>query len=310
MGYHRLYAHKSYEAHPLLEGFLLFISSGAFQGSALKWASDHRIHHKYEDTDRDPYSIKKGFWYAHIGWMMLHDAVSLPINAPDLEKKKWIKFQNDNYLLCAIVVGYIVPLLIGAMLGNAFLGLVIAGGIRIFLTQQSTFFVNSLSHMFGDTPYSSEKTAKDSFFVAVLTHGEGYHNFHHKFQFDYRNGIKWYQWDPTKWSIQFASLIGLAQKLKTVQFSEILKAKLEVESIKFKSSPFYIEKLEPLYTKIVESQSRFEKLKNEYAAAKKMKILKRVDELKSELALIKIELESMRKSWKVLIKMAQIRVEF
>jgi len=310
MGYHRLYAHKSYEAHPLLEGLLLFISSGAFQGSALKWASDHRIHHKYEDTDRDPYSIKKGFWYAHIGWMMLNDAVSLPINAPDLEKKKWVKFQNDNYLLCAITVGYVVPLLVGAMLGNAFLGLIIAGGIRIFLTQQSTFFVNSLSHMFGDTPYSTEKTAKDSFFVAILTHGEGYHNFHHKFQFDYRNGIEWYQWDPTKWSIQFASLIGLAQKLKTVQFSEILKAKLEVESIKFKSSPFYIEKLEPLYTKIVEAQSRFEKLKNEYSAAKKMKILKRVDELKSELALIKIELESMRKSWRVLIKMAQIRVEF
>jgi len=162
--------------------------------------------------------------------------------------------------------------------------------------------------MIGNTPYSIEKTAKDSVIVAILTHGEGYHNFHHKFQFDYRNGIKWYHWDPTKWSIQIASLIGLAQKLKTVQFSEILRAKLEVESLRFKSSQLYVEKLEPLYTRIVDAQARFEKLKNEYSKAKKMKILRRINELKTELTLMKIELESMRKSWKVLIKMADIRV--
>lgn len=307
MGYHRLYSHKSYEAHPVLEWFLLFISSGAFQGSALKWASDHRIHHKYEDTDRDPYSIKRGFWYAHIGWMMLHEAVSIPINAPDLEKKKWVKFQNDHYLFCAIFVGYFFPTVIGALLGNAFLGLVIAGGLRIFLTQQSTFFVNSLSHMVGQATYSNEKTAKDSIIVAFLTHGEGYHNFHHKFQFDYRNGIKWYHWDPTKWSIQIASLIGLAKKLKRVQFSEILRAKLEVESVKIKISPFYTEKIEPLLLRIIETQARFEKLKTEYTRAKKMKILRRVVELKTEIKLIQIELESMNKSWKILLRVARTK---
>lgn len=301
MGYHRLFAHKSFEAHPILEWILLFISSGAFQGSALKWASDHRIHHKYEDTDKDPYSIKKGFWYAHMGWMMTHEAVSLPIQAPDLEKNKLVKFQNDYYVFCAIIVGYILPLAVGWLMHNALLGIVIAGGLRIFLTQQSTFFVNSLSHTLGKTPYSIDQTAKDSIIVAFLTHGEGYHNFHHKFQFDYRNGIRWYHWDPTKWTIQLAALTGLARKLKTVQFSEILRARLEVESLKFKNSQLYIEKLEPLSQKLIETQARFEKLKREYSAQKNQKMI----ELRAEIELKKIEIQSMKKSWKILIKMAR-----
>lgn len=302
MGYHRLFSHKSFEAHPLLEWFLLMIGAGAFQGSALKWCSDHRIHHRYEDTDKDPYSIKKGFWYAHMGWMMRHDSVSLPIHAPDLQKNHRVMFQHNYYLLCAIGVGYVMPLLIGALMGNAFLGLVIAGGLRIFLTQQSTFFVNSLSHTLGKTPYSSEKTAKDSLIVAILTHGEGYHNFHHKFQFDYRNGIRWYHWDPTKWSIQLASLIGLARKLKTVQFSEILKARLEVESQKFMNSAFYQEKMQPLAEKLVEAQARFEKLKKEYADAKDQKM----SDLRAELEMMSIEIESMKKKWRVLLKTAEL----
>ena len=302
MGYHRLFAHKSYEAHPLLQGILLFISSGAFQGSCLKWASDHRIHHKFEDTDKDPYSINKGFWYAHMGWMMTHEAVSLPVQAPDLEKNKLVKWQHDNYLFAAIFVGYVFPALIGALLGNALLGLIIAGGLRIFLTQQSTFLVNSLSHTLGRTPYSLDKTAKDSFIVTILTHGEGYHNFHHKFQFDYRNGIRWYHWDPTKWSIQIAALMGLAKKLKTVQFSEILKARLEVESIKFKNTDFYIEKLEPLAQRIVEAQAHFDRLKIEYRSATDQKLF----ELRQEIEIMKIEIDSMKKKWQILIKTQQM----
>ncbi len=300
MGYHRLFAHKSYEAHPWLESILLFISAGAFQGSCLKWASDHRIHHRFEDTDKDPYSINKGFWYAHMGWMMKNESVNLPIHAPDLEKNKRVSFQHRYYLVSAILVGYILPFAIGGLLGNAFLGLVIGGGLRIFFTQQSTFFVNSLSHTVGKTPYSSEKTAKDSLVVAFLTHGEGFHNFHHKFQFDYRNGIRWYHWDPTKWTIQLAHLMGLAKKLKTVNFSEILKARLEVESEKFINSKFYHDRLAPVYEKVIQSQIRFEQLKAEYNSNRQA----RVAALKSEIKLAKIEFKFNMKKWKVLIQSA------
>lgn len=138
MGYHRLWAHKSYEAHPWLERFLLAISASAFQGSALKWSSDHRNHHRFEDTDKDPYSIKRGFWHAHMGWMMKHETMSRPIHAPDLAQNAWIKNQHDYYFIWSIVAGYLFPALVGYLLGNVFLGLVIGGGLRIFLTQQST----------------------------------------------------------------------------------------------------------------------------------------------------------------------------
>jgi len=302
MGYHRLYAHKSFDAHPFLQSLLLFISAGAFQGSALKWSSDHRIHHKFEDTDKDPYSINRGFWHAHMGWMMKNETVSLPINAPDLEKNKLVKHQHDYYLFWSIFVGYIFPMIIGGLLGNAFLGLIVGGGLRIFLTQQSTFLVNSLSHTLGKTPYSTRKTAKDSFIVTVLTHGEGYHNFHHQFQFDYRNGIRWYHWDPTKWSIQLAYVLGLAKKLKRVQFSEILKAKLQTETEKFYNCAFYEEKLVPLKEKIIQSQQRLESLKQEYKTASEEK----VKQLKAEMRLAKIDMRMNLQKWKVLIKTAQI----
>lgn len=302
MGYHRLFSHKSYEAHPLLEGILLLVGAGAFQGSCLKWSSDHRNHHRFEDTDKDPYSIRKGFWHAHMGWMMLHDSVSLPIQAPDLQKNKLVKLQHDYYLVWAVGVGYLMPLLVGWALGNAFLGLVIAGGIRIFLTQQSTFFINSLAHTLGKTPYSKDLTAKDSIIMAFLTHGEGYHNFHHKFQFDYRNGIKWYHWDPTKWSIQLASLIGLARKLKTVQFSEILRAKLEVESMNFQNSQFYKETLEPLQARIVAAQARFDQAKAEYKLSCQKNYDDKVAQLKFEMELLHTEIKSMQKTWNIYIK--------
>lgn len=301
MGYHRLFSHKSFEAHPILQNILLFISAGAFQGSALKWSSDHRIHHRYEDTDRDPYSINRGFWHAHMGWMMKDETVSLPIVAPDLEKNKWVMNQHNYYGYWSIGVGYVLPTIVGAVLGNAFLGLVIAGGLRIFLTQQSTFLVNSLSHTLGKTPYSNEKTAKDSIIVAVLTHGEGYHNFHHKFQIDYRNGIRWYHWDPTKWSIQLAALVGLANKLRTVQFSEILRARLQTETEKFYQSKFYEEKLHPLHERIIQSQIRFEQLKKEYQVSSREKM----DQIKAEMQLAQIEFQANMKMWKVLIRSAQ-----
>jgi stearoyl-CoA desaturase (delta-9 desaturase) len=142
--------------------------------------------------------------------------------------------------------------------------------------------------------------------VTILTHGEGYHNFHHKFQFDYRNGIRWYHWDPTKWSIQLAALIGLARKLKTVQFSEILKARLEVESIKFQNTDFYHEKLEPLAARIVEAQARFDKLKAEYRSTADQKM----DDLRYEIKLMKIEIESMKKAWRIHIKSRQRQLAY
>lgn len=263
-GYHRLFAHKSYEANGLLKILYLFVGASAFQGSALKWASDHRRHHGHVDTDNDPYSIKKGFWYAHMGWMFFKKSVDLEIKAPDLEKDPWIAHQNKYYIYWAIIAGFIFPAVVGYFLGSALGGLIIAGAIRIFVTQQSTFFVNSLCHTFGRQTYSKEITAKDSFFVALLTHGEGYHNFHHKFQIDYRNGIKWYHWDPTKWTIKVLAWFGFAKKLKTISAQEILKARLQVEALLIEKKGFSAESIELLRVRVLEAQNKWKSLKEDY----------------------------------------------
>lgn len=315
-GYHRLFSHKSYDAHPIVKFIFLFIGASAFQGSALKWGSDHRKHHTHLDGDKDPYSISRGFWHAHMGWMFFKETVDQKIQAPDLEKDKMVKFQHDHYLAISILSGFILPMIVGYFLGSALGGFVIAGGLRIALTQQSTFFINSLCHTLGKQTYSKEISARDSWFVALLTHGEGYHNFHHKFQLDYRNGIKWYQWDPTKWIIKSLSLMGLASKLRKIPQVEILKARLQAEESEMVKIGYTQEKMAQLKEKLIATQDRLKQLKDEYAAfkveaEKKRDELKgaydiKLAEIKQDIALAKLELEVGMKLWKLHLKTATI----
>lgn len=314
-GYHRLFSHRSFEAHPLVRFVLLLIGASAWQGSALKWSADHRIHHSKVDTDQDPYSIEKGFWYAHIGWLLIKDSTNKNPKAADLEKDWMIRFQHKYFIQLGILMGFVFPLIVGAFLGSWLGGFVIAGGLRIFLTQQSTFFVNSLCHTLGRQTYSDKISARDSVIVAVLTHGEGYHNFHHQFQLDYRNGIRWYQWDPTKWTIWFLAGLGLAKKLKTIPAQEILKARLAMESKRMHYKGFSEEKLLLLKEKILTAQNRirnlkadYEKLKLDYKNLKgdyqRMKsevainLQNKMQQAKADIQIAKIEFKYSLKIWK------------
>jgi stearoyl-CoA desaturase (delta-9 desaturase) len=306
-GYHRLFSHKSYDAHPLMKALFLLVGSSGFQGSCLKWSSDHRRHHSKIDSENDPYNIHEGFWYAHMGWMFRKDSVDLPIQAPDLEKDWMVKFQDKHYVWIAIATGFLFPMLIGHLCGSALAGLAIAGGLRIALTQQSTFFVNSLCHTLGRQTYSREISARDSFIVAVLTHGEGYHNFHHKFQIDYRNGIRWYHWDPTKWTIITLKWMGLASKLRQISNAEILKARLQVESMKMKSRGFSEEHLEHLREKILAAQTQmkklgedYERLKHEFQDASKAKL----EQIRTDMQVAKLEFEMGMRLWRIYLKTA------
>lgn len=304
-GYHRLFAHRSYETNTFMKFLLLFFGSSAFQGPALKWASDHRRHHSHIDTEKDPYSIKKGFWYAHMGWLFYKDSVDLDIKAPDLEKDGLLQHQNKHYLFWSIGAGFVFPILIGLFFGAPLGGLIIFGSLRIFLTQQSTFFVNSLCHTLGEQTYSKEISARDSFIVAVLTHGEGYHNFHHQFQLDYRNGIKWYHWDPTKWMIQLMNLFGMAKKLKTIPAQEILKAKLNSEAKWLEAKGISAEKLEDLKLKILETQVKIKKFKEEYAIIKrdwKNSSQERWNELQVQIAEMKLNIKNAKAEFKFALK--------
>ncbi|MCB9799616.1 MAG: fatty acid desaturase [Candidatus Omnitrophica bacterium] len=229
VGYHRLFAHSTYKAHPIIEFLLIFFGAAAFEQSAYDWSSQHRDHHRYVDTDRDPYSIKKGFWYAHIGWLIFWKHKINYENAKDLQKNKLVMNQHKYYGLWAIGSGILLPVAIGALSGHALGAFIFAVCCRLTLVYHCTFFINSICHMFGKSTYDIYATAKDHWFIALLTYGEGYHNFHHRFPSDYRNGVRWYQWDPSKWMIAFFNATGLAKDLKRVSKFRILDARLAGE---------------------------------------------------------------------------------
>jgi stearoyl-CoA desaturase (delta-9 desaturase) len=197
-------------------------------------------------------------------------------------------------------MGFGFPAWVGYFMGCPFGALVIAGALRITLTQQSTFFVNSLCHTLGRQTYSEDISARDSFIVALLTHGEGYHNFHHQFQLDYRNGIKWYQWDPTKWTIRTLAFLGLAKKLKRISHQEILKARLQMEALKLQSKGYSEEVTQQLREKILSAQASMKKLREDYEQLKKdvqEASATKLKQIQLEMEIRKIEFQASMKQW-------------
>ena len=232
MGYHRLFAHKSFKTNSFVEWILMIFGSLAFENTILKWVSDHRKHHNFSDTKDDPYSIMEGFWHAHIGWIIKNtpEKQSRIKGVKDIESKPAIKFQNKYYFQIGIIVGFILPLIVG-LIYNRPLGAVLwAGFLRVTLVHHATFFINSLCHFVGYRPYDYKSSARDSWFVSLFTFGEGYHNYHHTFQWDYRNGVKWFAFDPSKWIIKLLSFIGITYDLRETK--EYLIWKNHISSIK------------------------------------------------------------------------------
>jgi stearoyl-CoA desaturase (delta-9 desaturase) len=232
-GYHRLLSHRAYSASSFVKFLYLILGAAAFQNSALKWCSDHRVHHRHVDHEKDPYNINKGFFWAHIGWIFYKEQNSEPTHYPkDLLNDKLVMWQHRNYLWLAVVVGFVLPAVIGHFLGSALGGLALAGVLRVVFVHHCTFFINSLCHIVGTRPYTDTNTARDSYVMALFSYGEGYHNYHHYFPSDYRNGIRWYHFDPTKWLIKSLSFVGLVRDLKKVPEKLINQAKEEMRTKK------------------------------------------------------------------------------
>ena len=232
MGYHRLFSHKSYDTNIFLEWVLMICGSLAFENTILKWSSDHRKHHAQAETEEDPYSITEGFWHAHIGWILKNTPVekNRVVGVKDLEKKSAIKFQNKYYFHIGVIFGLFLPLFIGYLYGRP-LGAILWGSfLRITLVHHATFFINSLCHYVGKRTYDYNSTARDSWFVSFFTFGEGYHNYHHKFPADFRNGVKWFSFDPSKWIIKILSLVGITKRLKRTKDYIIWRS--EIDSIR------------------------------------------------------------------------------
>jgi len=230
-GYHRLWSHRAFTAHWIVRLALCLGGAAAFQGSAKWWCRNHRAHHRYTDTDKDPYNARKGFWYAHMGWMLQKQSAKNIgfADISDLQRDPMITFQHKYYPIIAISSGIIFPTLFAGLCWGDFLGgFFYASMWRMVFVHHATFFVNSLAHSFGDKNFSDLHTAFDSFITAILTLGEGYHNYHHEFPMDYRNGIRFYHYDPTKWLIRTLYTFGLATDLKWISDEEVMKARVQM----------------------------------------------------------------------------------
>jgi len=229
LGYHRLFAHRAFTAKwPVRLGTLLF-GACAFEDSVLDWSSDHRKHHKHVDGHEDPYNISKGFFWAHMGWIFFKLYPRRLDNVRDLEKDVFVRWQHRYHRWIAGIVGLLLPSLLGFAIGGwvgALGGFLIPGITRLVVVHHSTFLINSLCHTLGKRPYDSRTSARDSWIMALLTFGEGYHNYHHSFQHDYRNGVKAWQFDPTKWAIWLLEKLGLVTNLRRVPQEKIVLAEL------------------------------------------------------------------------------------
>lgn len=173
--------------------------------------------------------------YSHIGWMIMKQNPKRigRTDITDLNEDPVVVWQHLNFLKCIFVMGLLVPTCVaGFGWGDWIGGFIYAGILRIFVVQQATFCVNSLAHWLGEQPFDDRNSPRDHVITALVTLGEGYHNFHHEFPSDYRNAIRWWQYDPTKWSIWTWKQLGLASDLKTFRQNEIDKGRLQQQQKK------------------------------------------------------------------------------
>lgn len=272
-GYHRLWSHKTYDAHPVVKIVLAIGGAMAVQNSILHWSSDHRVHHKHVDVnEKDPYSAKKGFWFSHIGWMLREyqaEIYSDYSNCKDLQRDSVVMWQHKHYLKIVLAANFGLTALLGWLNGDILGMILLAGVTRIVLVHHVTFFINSLAHIWGTRPYTDENTARDNGILAFFTFGEGYHNYHHIFEYDYRNGVKWWQFDPTKWLIRGLSFVKLTKNLRTCPEERIEKAKLAMQLKYAQDKAISLPNAEEIIVKIQVEYDALQCKMSEFYATKK-----------------------------------------
>jgi len=221
-GVHRMWAHRSYKASFPLRVYLMLVNSIANQGSIWHWSRDHRVHHKYSETDADPHNAQRGFFFAHMGWLFVkkHPAVieaGKKLNFDDLASDPVVVFQQTLDPWFALFMCFVFPGLVCMLWGDSFWnGYWVAGALRYTYVLHCTWLVNSAAHFFGDHPYDVNSWPAENPVVSFMAVGEGWHNWHHKYPFDYaasEYGIE-RQYNPTKLFVDICCFFGLASDCK------------------------------------------------------------------------------------------------
>ena len=325
LGYHRLFSHQTFQASWPVRVLTLVFGAAAFENSVLYWAADHRNHHKFVDHDDDPYDITKGFFHAHIGWMLFREQKETTLDGvKDLQKDSLAMWQHRHYIAIAIAVGFVFPALLGLLWGGwtAALGsFLIAGVARVVFVHHMTFLINSFSHTWGHRPYSTRFTARDNAILAWFTFGEGYHNFHHAFHNDYRNGAKPWQFDPTKWCIWLLHKLGLVSRLRQVSSEKILLAEIAEQqrqlAARLNARPARVSEhlhhlVQAAHERLQLASQHWAERKTEYrlAAGKKMDASReRMAELHKEFKDASARLRAAVREWRDAYRLAQAQLQ-
>lgn len=306
-GYHRLWSHKTYEAHWSLRLWFAIWGAMAIQNSIMNWTSGHRRHHAFvDDHYKDPYSASRGFWFSHIGWMLRdYDPKASDFsNIKDLQRDPIVVWQQKYYVPLVLLMNLGVPTLAGFLMGDVIAMILLGGVLRLVLSHHFTFFINSLAHIWGKRPYTDKNTARDNGILALVTWGEGYHNYHHIFQYDYRNGIRWWHFDPTKWLIFGFSKIGLTGKLRRVSDYRIEKARIDMQ-YKYASQrltcQIALQKLEEQYEVVSSTWHDWNKLRQKWVEHKAEELKQNWEnsELHKQYEEMKSSMQEQQKRWQL-----------
>jgi stearoyl-CoA desaturase (delta-9 desaturase) len=226
IGFHRYAAHKSFKTSRFVEGVLLIAGSMALEGPLLFWVSTHRRHHRFADEFGDPHSPNlsgsgvggklKGIWYSHIPWMFSDQESRANVFAPDVLRDRRLYYYNRTYPIWALA-SLLLPASLGFAIGGtwaaAFSGFVFGGLARVFVANQATWCIGSVSHMIGSRPFITRDNSANNWPVAIFTFGDGLQNNHHAFPGAYRHGMRWWEPDLDAWVLDVLAMAGIVWDL-------------------------------------------------------------------------------------------------
>ncbi|CAG2163957.1 unnamed protein product [Oppiella nova] len=240
-GAHRLWSHRSYKARLPLRILLMVFHSIAGQNDLYEWCRDHRVHHKYSETDADPHNSRRGFFFAHVGWLLTRKHPDVLIKGKQLDCQDilndpvvWV--QKKYYPLFFLAFCFVLPTMIPVYFWSEtwFNSLIVGVLWRYCTALHCTWFVNSAAHMFGDKPYNPRIEPRENPFVSFGAFGEGFHNYHHEFPFDYKTSEMGWKLNVTTVFIDFMAFIGQAYDRKQLSQKMIDERKLKVAENSFK----------------------------------------------------------------------------
>jgi stearoyl-CoA desaturase (Delta-9 desaturase) len=213
-GFHRMLTHRSFKAHPVVQGALLILGSMAVEGPAIQWAADHLKHHARSDQDGDPHSPLEGLWHSHMGWLFSPYHADPNVYGKFLLRDPLVVFVDRTFVLW-VTLSLVIPFILGG-----WQGLLWGGLVRMFLVHHITWSVNSVCHTFGRRAYETTDRSRNQWTVGLLGMGEGWHNNHHAFPRSaiHRSAIH----GMDRWQFDASALLIVAlEKLRLV--SEVVR---------------------------------------------------------------------------------------